>query len=73
MEKQQLKSVLLEQKAEIAELLETETIQRSREAETKKALKNNLVKVLIGVRRCGKCFLEQKILQGKEYGYFNFD
>jgi len=73
MEKQQLKSVLLEQKAEIAELLETETIQRSREAETKKALKNNLVKVLIGVRRCGKSFLAHQILKGKEYGYVNFD
>ncbi|MFA5961792.1 MAG: ATP-binding protein [Parcubacteria group bacterium] len=73
MEKQQLKSVLLEQKMEIAELLETKTIQRDQEVEVRKALKNNLVKVLIGVRRCGKSFLAHQILRGKEYGYVNFD
>jgi len=58
---------------EIAELLETKTIQRDQEVEVRKALKNNLVKVLIGVRRCGKSFLAHQILRGKEYGYVNFD
>lgn len=73
MEKQQLKSVLLEQKVEIIELLRTETIQRDQEIEARATLKNHLVKVLIGVRRCGKSFLAHQILQGKEYGYVNFD
>lgn len=73
MEKQQLKNVLLEQKMEVAELFEIKTIQRDREVEIKKALENNLIKVLIGVRRCGKSFLAHQILRGKEYGYVNFD
>lgn len=73
MEKQQLKSVLLEQKMEIAELLNAKITRRDRENEAKEALKNNLIKVVIGVRRCGKSFLAHKILQGKEYGYVNFD
>ena len=73
MEKQQLKTVLLEQKTEITELLKTKITERDRESEAKKALKNNLIKVLIGVRRCGKSFLAHQILQGVEYGYVNFD
>src|SRR5665647_1231280 len=73
MEKQQLKNVLLEQKMEIIELLEIKTIQRDQEVEIKKALENNLIKVLIGVRRCGKSFLAHQILYGKEYGYVNFE
>lgn len=73
MEKQQIKRILAEQKAEIAEFLEAETIERDCEKEAGKALKNNLIKVLIGVRRCGKSFLAHRILFGKEYGYVNFD
>ncbi len=73
MEKQQIKRVLLEQKTEITGFLEAEAIERDCEKEAKKTLENNLIKVLIGIRRCGKSFLAHRILQGRQYGYVNFD
>lgn len=73
MYKSDIKQLLLEQKEEIKKLALKTTIQRSIEQMAKKSLKDNLIKVILGVRRCGKSILAHRILQNKNYGYINFD
>src|SRR3989338_7568865 len=73
MEKRQIKQILLEQKEEIKEIIGEKIIEREVENYAKQSLKNRLIKVIIGARRSGKSFLAHKILEGKNYGYVNFD
>lgn len=73
MDKSIIKKVLLEQREEISEFLASEVVERDKEKEIKKALKSNLIKVIIGVRRSGKSFLAHRILRDRIYGYVNFD
>lgn len=44
-----------------------------REAEQKINMGSKLIQVVSGVRRCGKSVLLYKLLQGKSFGYVNFD
>ena len=44
-----------------------------REAEKGFYFDSHLIQVVSGVRRCGKSVLIYKLLQGKEFGYVNFD
>jgi len=48
-------------------------IEREIEKKIKKSLKDNLVKAIIGVRRCGKSVLCHQLLKDRNYGYVNFD
>ena len=73
MEKQVLKQILLDQKQEIDNIFDTEVIEREIEPKIEAALDDKLIKVISGVRRCGKSFLAHKILKSKDYGYINFD
>jgi len=73
MDKRQIKQILLEQKEEIKEIIGEKIIEREVENYAKQSLKNRLIKVIIGARRSGKSFLAHKILEGKNYGYVNFD
>ncbi|MGM0368264.1 MAG: ATP-binding protein [Actinomycetota bacterium] len=73
MDKNRLKQVILDQKQEIKSIFNTHIVTREIEPEIKAALKDKLIKVIAGVRRCGKSFLAHKILQENTYGYINFD
>jgi uncharacterized protein len=73
MNKLQIKQVLVEQTAEINRLLKTRPIHREKEVEILRSLSNDLIKVIIGVRRSGKSFLSHLVLKNKDYGYVNFD
>jgi len=73
MEKRIIKQILLEQKKEIKEIFKEKIIPREQEVEIKKALKTNLIKVIMGIRRSGKSVLAHCLLKEKNYGYINFD
>lgn len=71
--KSQIKQILLDQKQEAKNILGVKSVEREKENEFEKSLKNDLIKVIIGVRRCGKSFLAHRVLRDKNYGYINFD
>lgn len=73
MEKQAVKQILLDQRHEINNILNTQIVEREIESKIKAALDDKLIKVISGVRRCGKSFLAHKVLKDKNYGYINFD
>jgi len=73
MNKNRLKQVILDQKQEIKSILNTHIVTREVEPEIKAALDDKLIKIIAGVRRCGKSFLAHRILQENIYGYINFD
>ena len=73
MEKQIIKQILLEQKEETKKIFTEKIIKREIERRARQSLKDNLIKVIIGVRRCGKSVLAHQILKDKNYGYVNFD
>jgi len=63
-----IKQVLLEQKEEITEVFKEKIIQRDIFLNIKGMVKSNLIKVIMGVRRCGKSVLAHQLLKGKIYG-----
>lgn len=73
MEKHLIKQILLEQKEEIAGLFRERIVERDRGRAAKKMIESDLIKVIMGVRRCGKSILAHQSLRPKEYGYVNFD
>lgn len=73
MERRLIKQVLLEQKEEVKKIYEEKFIKREVEEGIKKCLRDNLIKVIIGVRRCGKSILALQVLKGENFGYINFD
>jgi len=73
MEKQAVKQILLDQRQEINNIFKTQIVEREIESKIKSALDDKLIKVISGVRRCGKSFLAHKVLKDKNYGYINFD
>jgi len=73
MEKQAVKQILLDQRQEINNIFKTQIVEREIESKIKSTLDDKLIKVISGVRRCGKSFLAHKVLKDKNYGYINFD
>src|SRR3989339_2062784 len=73
LDKYLLKQILLEQKEEIAGLLKGNIVTRDAYPAAKKLFDSDLIKAVIGIRRCGKSFLSHQLLAGKKYGYVNFD
>ena len=73
MERYLIKQILLEQEEEINEIFKGKIIKREIETSLKGILTSNLIKVIMGVRRCGKSVLAHQLLKGKNYGYVNFD
>ncbi len=73
MEKHLIKQILLEQKGEVADLFKERIVERECGQSTKKMFGADLVKVIMGVRRCGKSVLAHQSLRSQEYGYINFD
>lgn len=73
MEKHLIKQILLEQREEIAGLFQERLVERECGQAARKMLESDLIKVIMGVRRCGKSILAHQSLRPKEYGYINFD
>lgn len=68
-----LQDVLKKQKAELRTLQAKHYVKRDKEEELKRNINNSLIKILIGPRRAGKSRLIQKVLEGKEVAYLNFE
>ena len=68
-----VRQVLLDQREEIELLLKRCGVERECEASLARGLSDKLIKVVTGVRRCGKSVLAHRVLRGLSYGYVNFD
>lgn len=74
MEKNKLRKVIVDQKEEIDSLsLRIKIIERSCFEEYKKYIESTQIKVIIGIRRCGKSILSYQLLKEKPFAYINFD
>lgn len=71
--KEILTNVLLDQREEAELLLRRCTVERDVEAELLSSLDDNLIKVIMGVRRGGKSVLAHRVLRNKPYVAVNFD
>jgi len=68
-----IRQVLLDQREESEILLKRCGVTRECEKGLAQGLSDNLIKVITGVRRCGKSVLAHRVLRGQPYGYVNFD
>lgn len=68
-----LHDVLLDQREEAEHLLRDATVEREAEAALRECLDDRLIKVIMGVRRCGKSFLAHRALKDRSYAFVNFD
>jgi hypothetical protein len=68
-----IKEVLLDQLSDVPGILDKCRVARLIEPELRGALADTLVKVISGVRRCGKSVLAHRVLKDLPYGYVNFD
>ncbi len=68
-----IKEVIIDQKSEIAGMVEKYHVKRSIEQKVRAGLNDALVKVISGVRRSGKSVLAHMVLKNLPYGYVNFD
>lgn len=73
MNKLLLKQIIADQRQELDIGLQEIAVSREIENDVKKSLSDNLIKIIAGVRRCGKSFLARQILRAKDCGYINFD
>ncbi len=73
MNKNLIKQIVLEQKGEIKKIFSEKIIPRIILPDVQRVLDSNLIKVIIGVRRCGKSVLSHYLLKNRQYGYVNFD
>ncbi len=70
----EIASVLRDQKQELKEReIRLRIIPREAEDRFKTLLNSKLIKVVLGVRRCGKSVLSSALLKGKPFAYVNFD
>jgi predicted AAA+ superfamily ATPase len=72
-DKGNLRQVVLDQREEREILLKRCGVAREGEETLAQGLSDNLIKVITGVRRCGKSVLAHRVLRGSHYGYVNFD
>ncbi|MBI5243076.1 MAG: ATP-binding protein [Elusimicrobia bacterium] len=72
-DKPRIREVLLDQRGDISGILDKCRVERLIEPELRGALADALIKVISGVRRCGKSVLAHRVLRGLPYGYVNFD
>ncbi|MBI5555605.1 MAG: ATP-binding protein, partial [Elusimicrobia bacterium] len=73
MEKQLIKEILLEQRQEIGRIFRQKIVGREAARANKDILGSNLIKVITGVRRCGKSVFVHQLFKDKDYAYVNFD
>jgi len=68
-----IRQILIDQQDECRQILKRCDVERDCEAALVKGLSDDLIKVITGVRRCGKSALAHRALSGETYGYVNFD
>jgi uncharacterized protein len=68
-----LRQVVIEQQEEAKDLQELPLLERDKLPELLSVLEKSWIKVIKGIRRCGKSMLGHLALKGKPYGYLNFD
>lgn len=68
-----LKNIILSHKKEKVRILASTYIERERLKGNIKAIKHNLIKVIIGPRRSGKSVFATQLLQKEDFAYLNFD
>lgn len=68
-----IRQILIDQREERKGLLANGVVERDCEAAIVQGLSDDLIKVIAGVRRCGKSVLAHRALRGMTYGYVNFD
>lgn len=68
-----IKQILLEQREEIKNIFKMKIISREIITRIEKIFNSDLIKVIMGVRRCGKSVLAHYLLRNIKYGYINFD
>lgn len=74
MEKRDLKQVVIDQKDELKELVKRENIiDREFLSTYKKSINSDIIKVITGIRRCGKSVFSYQLLKDKDFAYINFD
>lgn len=74
MEKSKLKKAIIDQKEEIESLSSRiKIIERSCFEKYKAYAESAQVKVIMGIRRCGKSILSYQLLKDKPFAYINFD
>jgi len=73
MNKTELKAVLIAQKKEIETSLKDNIIDREILKSSKKYMESNLIKVVTGIRRCGKSVFSMQLLKDENFAYVNFD
>ena len=73
MNKENIKQILIEQSEEVKRLFRQKIIPRGMVSEAKGIFASDLIKVITGIRRCGKSVLSHYLLKDSRYGYVNFD
>lgn len=74
MEIKDIRDVVIDQRNDMNRYLKSEkVIKRSVLRDYEKSVLSPLIKVILGVRRCGKSTLAFQLLEGKEFAYINFD
>jgi hypothetical protein len=68
-----IRQILIDQREERRGLLARCGVERDCEGAIVQGLSDDLIKVITGVRRCGKSVLAHRALRGITYGYVNFD
>ena len=68
-----IKEAILEQKKNRERILELPYIRRTRTPELEKMLQNDLIKIILGPRRCGKSYFAMHVFKPNESAYINFD
>jgi len=74
MKKEDLKKIIIDQKQELENLSEREKIiDREILNNYKKQADSTIIKVITGIRRCGKSVFSYLLLKDKNFAYVNFD
>ena len=73
MNEQIIKRVLADQVEELKIRKNIKLVERDVFSYAKKFLDEKIIKVITGVRRCGKSTFCHQLLEGQNYGYLNFD
>jgi len=73
MNKTELKAVLIAQKREIEGIFKDNIIDREILESSRKYMDSDMIKVVTGIRRCGKSVFSFQLLKGRDFAYANFD
>jgi hypothetical protein len=74
MNKETIRKVVIDQREELErKFLKLKLVKRDSFEIYERYLKSSQIKVIAGIRRCGKSTLAQQLVQGKKFVYINFD